>query len=100
MGPRILVVDDDQPIADSLCTILKLAGYESLATYSALEGLDALSTFQPHLILADVIMPEKNGVELAMELQSRCPHLPILFLSGNAATEEVLTNARTDMSHI
>lgn len=90
MPARILVVDDDRPIADSLGTILESAGHKPLVAYSALEALLDIPGFRPHLIIADVIMPEKTGIELASELRATLPELPIILLSGNAGTEELL----------
>lgn len=90
MPARILVVDDDRPIADSLCTILDSAGHKSLCAYSAFEAVLHIPSFRPQLIIADVIMPEKTGIELASELHRSLPELPIILLSGNAGTEELL----------
>lgn len=62
----------------------------SFCAYSALEALLAVPSFCPQLIIADVIMPEKTGIDLASELRTSVPELPIILLSGNAGTEELL----------
>lgn len=90
MPARILVVDDDRPIADSLCTILQSAGHQPLAAYSAVEAVLQIPRFRPQLIIADVIMPGRSGIDLASELRTTLPEVPVILLSGNAGTEELL----------
>jgi CheY-like chemotaxis protein len=93
LARRILVVDDERGIADSLKTILTIAGYDCTAAYSAIEAMQLLTSFQPHLVITDVIMPGMTGVDLASELRNTHPGLPVILLSGNAATQELLTRA-------
>ena len=90
---RVLVVDDDRGIADSLQTILAIAGYDCIATYSASEAIRLVSTFMPHLVISDVVMPGMTGIDLASTLRGSNPSLPVILLSGNAATEELLVQA-------
>lgn len=93
MAARILVVDDERGIADSLHAILEYSGYESKAVYNASEALEVLRTFRPHLVLTDVVMPGMSGVEFASELRQMYPDVFVILLSGNAGTEELLTQA-------
>jgi CheY-like chemotaxis protein len=99
---RILVVDDDRPIADSLCTILRSAGHEPLAAYSALEAVQQIPSFQPQLVIVDVIMPGKTGIDLASELRASLPDIliNIILLSGNAGTEELLRQAGVQLEGV
>jgi CheY-like chemotaxis protein len=97
---RILVVDDDRPIADSLCTILRSAGHEPLAAYSALEAVQQIPSFQPQLVIVDVIMPGKTGIDLASELRASLPDILIILLSGNAGTEELLRQAGVQLEGV
>jgi CheY-like chemotaxis protein len=91
---RILVVDDDAAIADSLQCILTMAGHEAVAAYSAAEALQRARSFHPQLVIADVVMPPgKSGFELAAELRRTIPADRIILLSGNAGTEELLAQA-------
>jgi two-component system phosphate regulon response regulator OmpR len=100
LSRKILVVDDDRHIADSLRAILKSAGYNAVCTYAATDALHQIPDFQPELIIADVVMPGKTGVELAVEVLRRKPHIPIILLSGNAGTEELLRQAGVELEGV
>lgn len=90
MPARILVVDDSRAIADTVCTILRSAGHEATAAYSAVDAMLQVSKSKPQIVIADVIMPDRTGIDLAAELRSTVPEIPIILLSGNAGTEELL----------
>jgi DNA-binding response OmpR family regulator len=92
----VLVVDDERPITDTLCQILRKAGYECKAAYSATDALEILKDFTPQLIITDVMMPEMNGIEMAKAIRGRHPQCNILLFSGNAATQDLLVNARAE----
>jgi DNA-binding NtrC family response regulator len=94
MKSLILVVDDEHIIADSLAKILDLAGYESVAAYSAAEANAVLETKTPALLITDVVMPAMNGVDLAIRAREQCPEVKILLVSGNAITQTVTETAR------
>ncbi|HKD80448.1 MAG TPA: response regulator [Candidatus Angelobacter sp.] len=96
MKTRILVVDDDKSIADSLCTILKSAGYQAISRYSGEDALAAFNVFQPDVVIADVVMPGMSGIELCTQLRDRC-HTSMVLLSGNVMTEELLNEGRTKL---
>jgi CheY-like chemotaxis protein len=84
--PRILVVDDD-PVSRSLCErILAALGTEVVHAADGDEGLDRATTLAPDLIISDVNMPGRNGIELAhaIRLDRRTRELPIIFISGEA----------------
>ena len=89
MPVKILVVDDERAIVDSLREIIESAGYDVHATYSGKEALDALGGFCPKILLTDVLMPDMNGFEVALEVKKRCPDCRLLLFSGQAATAEL-----------
>lgn len=90
---RILVVDDERPIADTLCQILRKAGYECKPAYSGTDALCAVSEFSPALIISDVVMPGLDGIELAKTVRREYPDCAVLLFSGNASTQDLLANA-------
>jgi DNA-binding NtrC family response regulator len=91
---KILVVDDERTVADSLVDILKFGGFEASGVYSASDALTALHGACPDIILSDVLMPRMNGIELAQEVVKRCPSIRIVLMSGQAATTTYLEQAR------
>ncbi len=95
MPKTILIVDDERGIADTLCAILKHAGYEAIAVYNAGDALETLRTTKVDLLLSDVIMPGMNGMELAVHTRQHYPLTSILLISGNAATQEIVMEAES-----
>ena len=87
---KVLIVDDERLIADTLAKIFKRAGYVSEAAYSAEAVLDSASTWSPHLAIVDVVLPGMNGIELARWLKKICPECHIVLLSGQLATNDLL----------
>ena len=81
---HILVVDDESAVLNLLTALLKTRGYKTLA---ATNGREALALFKEHeddvnLLITDVVMPEMDGIELAVQIRSLRPKLPALFVSG------------------
>jgi CheY-like chemotaxis protein len=91
---RVLVVDDEQVIADTLAKILDLNGYEASAVYTGTAAVENARSLQPDLIISDVIMPDMDGVQTAISIRSFLPNCKILLFSGQAATADLLENAR------
>ena len=93
MKARVLVVDDDRLVADTLCMIFRANGFESEAVYSAREGFERAQVFLPDLVLCDVTMPEQSGLQLADRMQESMPRTHMLMLTAYAA------NASTVRAH-
>jgi CheY-like chemotaxis protein len=91
---RALVVDDEQVIADTLAKILDLNGYEASAVYTGTAAVESARSLQPDLIISDVIMPDMDGIQAAISIRSFLPDCKILLFSGQAATADLLENAR------
>lgn len=92
--PRVLVVDDEQVIADTLAKILDLNGYDASAVYTGTAAVESARSLQPDLIISDVIMPDMDGIEAAIKIRGFLPDCKILLFSGQAATADLLENAR------
>ena len=82
MKQRILVVDDDRLVADTLNLVFQANGYESEAVYSAAAGLARARTFAPGLLLCDVTMPGENGLQLAETLNREMPSCKLVMLTA------------------
>ena len=90
---RILVVDDESAIADTIAKILTLSGYAAVAAYDGDSALETALLTPPELLLTDVVLPGMNGVELALTIKRVYPDCKILLFSGQASTADLLANA-------
>jgi CheY-like chemotaxis protein len=82
MKQRVLVIDDDKLVADTLSMIFVINGFQSEARYSAAAGLERARSFDPELVLCDVTMPDENGLELAEQLYRERPQTQMLMLTA------------------
>ena len=87
---RILIVDDDQIIRDSLCEFLRLEGYESKGAESFHQALTELEKQTYNLVLTDVNMPEIDGFELLRVIRKRYPHLVTIIITGYGTIESAV----------
>jgi len=90
---KVLVVDDDRRIVKTTCDILKIKGYEAIATYSGEEGVEKVRSDPPDCVLMDIKMPGINGVEAMKQMQAIAPGLPIILVSAYA-TDDLLEEAK------
>lgn len=82
---KILVIDDDHNIRTLLCRMLERAGYEVL---SAADGTQASELFRRHpldLIITDLFMPDREGMEIIQELRANHPRVKIIAISGGGS---------------
>ena len=94
MARRVLIVDDEQVIANTLAAIFRNQGYEAIAAYDGTSGLSQCESFLPDLVITDVVMPGMDGIAMAIEIKKRHPDCQILLFSGQAATASLLEEAR------
>ena len=92
---KVIVADDDETIATTLELILKQAGFEARAVFSGGQLIELLDTFEPEILIIDVVMPGMTGIEVAIAVRNRLPDCKILLFSGQAVTADLLEQART-----
>jgi CheY-like chemotaxis protein len=92
--PRILVVDDETVIADTMAEILEGQGFQVATAYDGWTALDVAGLFHPEYLLSDILMPKMNGVDLAIAIRKMYPAARILLFSGQAGITEILLSAR------
>ena len=93
--PKVLVADDERVIADTLTMILNQSGFNARAVYSGEKALELAPTFEPDMLISDVIMADLNGIDAAIRIRALLPAIKILLFSGQAATADLLEKART-----
>jgi PAS domain S-box-containing protein len=87
-GERVLLVEDEAGARQGLAEILAMLGYGVTASGSAEEAVELAATQRFDLLLTDMMLPGKSGIDLAGDLKERFPALPVILMSGY--TEEVL----------
>jgi CheY-like chemotaxis protein len=79
---RILVVDDEPLVAQTLCIIFRRNGFDAAIAYDAEQALASLRQSPPDLMLCDIDMPGRDGVDLLSDLARELPGCPVLVLTG------------------
>jgi DNA-binding response OmpR family regulator len=95
-GRRILIVEDERVVADTLGQIFAAHGYEIRTTYSAEDAIHTLADWTPDLAVLDVMLPRMNGIELALVLKESNPQCHVLLFSGQPTTAALVEKARGD----
>jgi two-component system response regulator VicR len=81
MEKKILVVDDEKPIADILMFNLRKEGYDVYCAYDGNEALKMVEDIQPDLILLDIMLPMRDGMEVCREVRKKY-EMPIIMLTA------------------
>jgi two-component system catabolic regulation response regulator CreB len=83
MNPKILIVEDEQAIADNIQYALETEGFETRCLLSGMQVMPLLEKEAIDLIILDIGLPDINGLELCKEIRQHC-NLPIIFLTARA----------------
>lgn len=89
-GLRVLIVDDEHVITDSLVMILRIHGYAAYGVYSAEVAILIAAEVQPQALISDVVMDGMSGIDLALDFAVRLPECKVLLMSGNVAAGELM----------
>jgi two-component system, NtrC family, nitrogen regulation response regulator NtrX len=84
--PRILVIDDESAIRDSLKMILEYEGYQFVGAVSGQDGLATIQRERPDAVLLDIKMPGMDGMEVLRKLHALDESLPVIMISGHGST--------------
>lgn len=86
---RVLIVDDDPQLRETVTLVLKTQDYEVSAAPTGKEGLSQASAIAPDLIILDVMLPDMEGFEVARELR-RVSNVPVLMLTGRSESTDIV----------
>lgn len=92
--PRVLVLDDEQVIANTLVLILNRSGFEAQAVYTAEAAIASACKFSPDVLISDVIMDGSTGIDAAIRISEMAPNCRVILFSGQAATADLLERAK------
>jgi CheY-like chemotaxis protein len=93
---KVLVVDDEELIAESLAEILRSEGFDAIVALSGEDAVALANEVCPDIVITDVLMPDIDGVETAIRIRVICPKARIILFSGQAATSDILKKAKAD----
>jgi DNA-binding response OmpR family regulator len=86
---NILLVDDDALVADMLKQVLKRAGHSVKLAHDGEEAATILNSFEPDVMVTDILMPKKSGTTLISEVRSAHPNMEIIAISGGGRNDPV-----------
>ena len=95
-GRKILIVEDEKVVADTLGQILTATGYEIRVVYSAEEAIMVLDRWRPDVAILDAMLPKMNGIELALVLKESHPACHALLFSGQPSVEVLMQKAKSE----
>ncbi|HEU4355809.1 MAG TPA: response regulator transcription factor [Actinomycetota bacterium] len=87
---RVLVVDDESSITDLVATVLRYEGFGVQTAGTGRAALAAVTSFRPHLVVLDVMLPDLDGFEVQRRLAADGLRVPILFLTARDSTEDTV----------
>ncbi len=88
---KLLLVEDEKRMAQALCEILRLEGYDTDCRHDGISGLEAAQSGIYDIMILDVMLPGMNGFEIARQLRSDGIHTPILMLTAKAELDDKVT---------
>jgi len=92
-GRKILIVDDEPAITETLAVIFSQHGYEARTAVSAEEAIDAIAQWEPDIAILDVMLPQMNGIDLAIVLRAYHPRCRLVLFSGHQSTQALVEEA-------
>jgi DNA-binding response OmpR family regulator len=95
---NILVVDDDQAVADSLVQVLNMVGFNAIPLYSGSDAVEQATQKPYDVLISDVVMAGMTGIDAAIEICKVLPNCKVLLISGNIETSDLLMAAH-DLGH-
>lgn len=96
---RVLILDDEQIIANTLALILNKNGFQASAVYNAQDAINTAAQISPDVLISDVIMEGMTGIEAAIQISQLVPTCRIILFSGQAATADLLEQAQAVGHH-
>ena len=85
---KVLVVDDEPNIADVVSMALRFQGFEVETAGTGGDAIAAVTSFRPHLIVLDIMLPDMEGFDVAQRLGAQRARVPIIFLTARDSTDD------------
>ena len=93
--PKILIIEDDRKMSAALVSGIEAAGYDVIAAGSAEEGFFLVHSTQPDLLLLDLTLPQRNGLDILKQIRSEGIDVRVLILTSHNTVEDRVAGLRT-----
>lgn len=87
---KILVIDDERSIRNSMKDILSFEGHEVSLAENGMEGLVAVKTEKPELVFCDIKMPKMEGIEVLQRIKEFTSEIPVIMISGHGTIDTAI----------
>ncbi len=87
--PKVLIVDDDSELLESLRLVVELAGFAVITAENGVRGLQAFRNTDPAAVLIDIVMPKLDGIETVRQMRREGPSAKIIVMSGSPQVGKV-----------
>ena len=97
---KILIVDDEQDIVETLKFILEAQGYTCFCAYNGEDGLNQATEIMPDLIILDVMMPKINGYKISrlLKYDNKYKNIPIIMVTARSQEQDKLIGEETGVN--
>ena len=89
-APRLLLIDDETGILESLRILLKGEGFNTTVALGGRAGLDRLDDGEPDVVLSDIRMPDVTGVQVLAAVRERYPSCPVILMTAQATLQSAM----------
>jgi two-component system CheB/CheR fusion protein len=96
---RVLIIDDDPDVADSLATLFTMSNHHAWTAYTGLRGIEAALEHLPDVVLIDIVMPDMDGYEVGRHLRERLPDALLIAVSGLAQESDQARSREAGFDH-
>jgi two-component system response regulator HydG len=97
--PRVLLIDDEKSMIETLSVLLKREGFEVLGALSGSEGIERFAEAKPDLVLTDVRMPKVSGVDVLEAIRQRDPTTPVVLMTAQASLQSAIQAVNLGATH-
>ena len=86
--PKLLIIDDDAHLRESLAEVLELDGFECHQAGAAKEGISAAQKIEPEVVIMDIQLPDSSGFQICQELRKRSKTMILIMMTGRFLSSE------------